>query len=305
MRTLITSISILTLAFGGVAACLDADDDAEIAELEEGVDDEKSDRPDLALTEIEFLAPLKVLETKVGIIKSKAQWVTVFGSAPPASIKWDRDWVAYYTAGAQTSGGYTAEITRVRLSDTGKTLKVSTQLNKPGNDCIVTLALTAPYKIVKFKKPTTSPGANRYFKSTVVYSCAPVCSGTTVSEPVYTPSGSGNEECEGTEEHCLTNDHTACPQLTPLPPNFCPGGTVRTGARRYITSTDGMECSIPSVHCVTNNSNACPQLTPLPPNFCSNGTVKTTPRFIDSSDGMECSIPDVHCVTSGTAACPL
>ncbi len=58
--------------------------------------------------------------------------------------------------------------------------------------------------------------------------------------------------------HCVTNNSSACPQISPLPPTFCSEGTVVPGARRFVASADGMECSMPSVHCVTSSVAACP-----------------------------------------------
>lgn len=301
MRTLLAVFPALALSLGAAACATDVDD-ADVAELDEGVDDEKSDRADFALTEVDFQAPIESDELKVGVIKTRTQWKTVFGVAAPPSIDFDREWVAYYTAGMQTSGGYSAEITRVRLSDTGKTLKISTTLHAPGNDCLVTLALTSPYTIVKFKRPAAPrPSANRYFKSTDVYSCSVGCQGTTETTPLFVSTGTGNEQCELTEEHCVTNDHNACPLFSPPAPNWC-AGTVKS-VPNYIASADGMECSIPSLHCVTNNSSACPQLSPLPPNWCANGHVVTEPNFIDSADGLECYLPRVHCVIDDAQVC--
>jgi hypothetical protein len=300
MRTLL--FSVLALSFGA-AACIDVEDDAEIAELEEGTDDDKSDRPDLVFTEVDFQAPIAVDELKVGVIKSATQWKAVFGVSAPSSIQFDREWVAYYTAGVQTTGGYSAQITRLRISDTGKTLKIDTRLNKPGNDCVVTLALTAPYTIVKFEKPASPlPTRNGYYKTTEVYSCKLGCQGTSVSEPAFVSTGNGNEECEIQEEHCLTNDSSACPQPSPLPPTYCPDGTVQT-VPNYIASADGMECSFPSVHCVTNDQSACPLFTPLPPSWCASGRVVTEPDYIASADGMECYVPRVHCVIDDAQVC--
>lgn len=306
MRThLVTTLSVLAMSLGGIAACTDVADDADEAELEEGSDDAKTDRPDVALTTIEFDGPLDDSDAKVGVIKSKTAWKQVFGVTAPSSINFDQSWVAYYTAGTQSSGGYKATITRVRLSDTGKTLKISTRLDRPGAGCRSTQALTHPYKIVKFKKPSApTPTVNRYYLETRVVACGQACvDGTIESEPTYAPTGNGNEECLVPDEHCVTNDSSACPQLTPLPPTFCPNGTVRT-VRRYTSSADGMECSMPSAHCVTNDSSACPQLSQLPPNWCANGTIEREPNFVDSADGMECYLPRVHCVIDDANVCP-
>ncbi len=306
MRThLMITLSVLALSFGGIAACADVADDVDEAELEQGTDDAKTDRADIPLTMIAFDSPLAADDVKVGLIKSKTAWKQVFGVSAPSSINFTTSWVAYYTAGEQTSGGYTATITRVRLSDTGKTLKISTRLDRPGPDCLNAQALTYPYAIVKFKKPSAPvPTTNRYYLETNVVACGQSCAnGTIETEATYAPTGNGNEECLVADEHCITNDSWSCPQITPLPPSFCPNGTVQT-VRRYQSSADGMECSLPSAHCVTNDISACPQRSPLPPNWCANGTVKTEPNFVSSADGMECYLPSVHCVIDDASVCP-
>jgi hypothetical protein len=57
--------------------------------------------------------------------------------------------------------------------------------------------------------------------------------------------------------HCVTDDSSACPQLSPLLPNYCANGTIKTEPN-FITSADGMECYIPRVHCVVDDVNSCP-----------------------------------------------
>jgi hypothetical protein len=95
MRTrLFTLFSILALGLS-VAACADVADDPEEAELDEGSDDSKTDQPDIALTAVEFDAPIDIQEPKVGVIKSKTAWKQVFGVAAPSSIDFNKDWVAY------------------------------------------------------------------------------------------------------------------------------------------------------------------------------------------------------------------
>ena len=76
--------------------------------------------------------------------------------------------------------------------------------------------------------------------------------GTVVHEAAYVPSAD-DKECAMPKVHCVTNDHGACPQFTPLPPDFCEDGTVVSGPPSFTSSADDMECSLPSVHCLTND----------------------------------------------------
>jgi hypothetical protein len=127
--------------------------------------------------------------------------------------------------------------------------------------------------------------------------------GTIETETVFAPSSDG-KECSTDVEHCLTDDFGACPQFSPLPPDFCAEGRVVTGPDHYITAADGMECSIPSVHCVTNDGGACPQFSPPPPDYCADGVLVSGPSsFIAAADGMECQIPSLHCLTNDLDAC--
>ncbi len=127
--------------------------------------------------------------------------------------------------------------------------------------------------------------------------------GTIEAVTAFTDASDG-KQCAGEELHCVTDDHGACPQFAPLPPDFCADGERVTGPTRYTTSADGMECVLPSVHCLTLDLDACPLFQPLPPDFCSDGVaMKGEPSFIPSADGKECRIPSVHCVTTDANAC--
>jgi hypothetical protein len=111
-------------------------------------------------------------------------------------------------------------------------------------------------------------------------------------------------DCTQEVQHCVTKDGLSCPQLAPLPPDFCADGHVVPGEPSFISSGDGMECQMPSVHCVTNDFGACPQLAPLPPDFCADGQIMQGPStFVSSADGMECELPSVHCVSLDAPAC--
>lgn len=294
----------LALAVPSFTACTDAGmgDDIELAEPTDEVEAEKADQATLAFTTLDVDAPSDAVAERVGVIKTKARWREVFGTEAPASVNFARQWVAFYTAGAQSSGGFTASVTKIRVSSSGKTLTVVTNLDKPGAGCAVTRNITFPYAVVAFKKPTATPTSVRYSKQNTEYSCQAECRQVDI-ETSYIPSTDG-KECEVTTEHCLTADQSSCPQITPLPPSFCPGGRVEAEPR-YLASADGAECYLPRLHCITNDSQACPQISPLPPSFCADGTVKPGRRYVASADGKECSMPAVHCVSNSPSACPI
>jgi len=123
-------------------------------------------------------------------------------------------------------------------------------------------------------------------------------------EATYTAATDGLE-CAVAKQHCLTNDFSACPQLSPRPPSYCSDGDIVSGPPSFIPSADGKECQMPSVHCLSRTGEGCPALTPFPPDFCSNGTrLPSEGRFTSGAAGKECQLPSVHCVSKDAAACP-
>lgn len=89
-------------------------------------------------------------ETRV-VITRGATYKRLFGHAAPKDIDFDKDAVAFYSAGVKNTGGYDAAILSIVRS--GHKLGITTQLVSPGADCAVTEALTKPYVLVKLEKP--------------------------------------------------------------------------------------------------------------------------------------------------------
>mgnify|MGYP003551590835 CR=1 FL=1 len=125
------------------------------------------------------------------------------------------------------------------------------------------------------------------------------CVGGKVVETAAFSDSTDGKECVGSVAHCVTDDGFACPQLSPLPPDFCKDGKAVKGASSFIPSADGMECELPSVHCVTNDANAC-----TPPAFCADGTLVTETEFASAGSGFECTKAKQHCVTKDSSGCP-
>lgn len=231
----------LTVSLAGLPACAENqdDDDADYAEPADGdgLDDSKSDQPDLALTPVEFGGPVRSNDVEVGVIKSKAAWKHEFGVAAPSSINFKKDWVVYYSAGLQSTGGFDATIAHVRLSDSGKSLKITTHLDTPGSDCLVTKQLTRPFAIVKFHKPFIAPTTNRFTSETQTRSCstpAPTCAaaGGTCRKspsdpgfPALCQQDFGVATLEGT---CPAFNQACCATPAPKPTCAQAGGTCRS-----------------------------------------------------------------------------
>jgi hypothetical protein len=89
------------------------------------------------------------------IITSAESWENYFGTVPPADIDFDTESVVFYGAGLQFTGGFSAEIVGISFDDGSQELVIETRFSSPGPYCPVTMALTTPHSIVKFK--TTDP----------------------------------------------------------------------------------------------------------------------------------------------------
>lgn len=85
------------------------------------------------------------------IFKTAASFRRVFGV--DAGVDFSREWVTFYSAGRQASSGFTATITGVRTSRSGKTVYIASKLETPGAGCATTATPSYPYALVAFTKP--------------------------------------------------------------------------------------------------------------------------------------------------------
>lgn len=101
------------------------------------------------------------------LIRTARGYQSLFGHAPPASVDFSRDWVMFYAAGTEPTGGYEASF--LFLLRSGPTLIAITQVVSPGPPCVVDDRVTAPYALVKFP---AQPGASaQFYKNDVVQDC--------------------------------------------------------------------------------------------------------------------------------------
>jgi len=114
------------------------------------------------------------------VFTSQSGYRAYFGHNAPSAVDFSRDWVVFYAAGTQSTGGYRASIAYLGKSLSGRTLYVDTHFERPGPDCIVTQAFTKPYVLARFRRPTPPPIFVSYFHSTSVRSCAPPVTGCEV-----------------------------------------------------------------------------------------------------------------------------
>jgi len=186
MRVSMFLVSLL-LSMAAVGCASDAADDDLIAEVSQGVDDAKADQADLPFTAVEGLTlRASVGKTESGrVIRSAATFKAAFGVAAPADLDFATEWLAVYSAGTKPTGGYEAEITRVRVSDAGLTVKVSAEVSTPGAGCVVTQATTKPFAVVRFP---AQPGAARswFGKQAQRLACVPGLCGADITSALTT-----------------------------------------------------------------------------------------------------------------------
>lgn len=147
------------------------------ADVEPIVDDQPA-ALGAAATELsfsEFTDPLGIGtagETKTRqLIASGRRYERLFGHPAPSDIVFaEGDAVIFYSAGVRRTGGYDASVLRVVLR--GTTLHVTTSLESPGADCIVTQALSNPHVLVKVRLPGPVQRVRFHARNTV-RDCSP------------------------------------------------------------------------------------------------------------------------------------
>jgi hypothetical protein len=94
--------------------------------------------------------------------------------SPPALADETRlgEWLAYFGIGVRNTDGYGAELTIDAYLDWGG-LIINTTESSPGDDCIVTQAITWPYAAYKFDIPSPRPYWYANDHESVVNKCGP------------------------------------------------------------------------------------------------------------------------------------
>lgn len=126
---------------------------------------------DVPFVELEARASGRPIGESRLVITSPQAYRTKLGTAPPASIDFEREWVVLYAAGTKPTGGYEAHIARIGRSIDGRTMTVETRLVAPGPRCFVTEALTNPYVIARFRKPAEATTRITFVHSSEVHDC--------------------------------------------------------------------------------------------------------------------------------------
>lgn len=130
-----------------------AEDGEDVSALGESGSDEATLRSQIRFdTFTDSIGSAASTETRK-VFTSAAAYRNFFGHDAPYEVDFYRHWVAFYAAGTQSTGGYDASIVSIETSSSGATLYVKTRLESPGDNCLVTQALTKPYVLAKFNKP--------------------------------------------------------------------------------------------------------------------------------------------------------
>ncbi|MBI4509231.1 MAG: protease complex subunit PrcB family protein [Deltaproteobacteria bacterium] len=165
-----------------LSACAVESEDVLSEEIVSSGDNEaKADHADIAFTEFSDDTSSAPGSEARKLFTTAAQYRAYFGHPAPAGVNWRSDWVVYYSAGGQNTGGYDASISNITVTHSGVTLKVTTTLESPGPGCPVTMAFSRPDVLVKFKRPTRRPRNVRFYKDDTVRDCnqpkGPFCGG--------------------------------------------------------------------------------------------------------------------------------
>ncbi|HXU64448.1 MAG TPA: protease complex subunit PrcB family protein [Polyangia bacterium] len=128
------------------------------------------------------------------LIRNARGYQSMFGHAPPAAVDFSREWVMFYAAGTEPTGGYQASF--LALLRNGPSLIAITQLASPNKACLVDDVITTPYALIKFPaQPGTSP---QFYKSDSITDCNPdPCSYTDCGPGMRCEAGKCVVSCGG------------------------------------------------------------------------------------------------------------
>jgi hypothetical protein len=135
----------------------------------------KADRPDIPFQVVEGIGLSLAQKTapRRMLFKTQSSFRNTFGFNAPVDLA--RKWLLFYSAGSKSAGGYSADILRIRVSDSGNTLKITTRLTSPGATCAQSQAMTTPHLFVSFDKPASGPWATRVFSTAKTQDCSAPC----------------------------------------------------------------------------------------------------------------------------------
>jgi hypothetical protein len=105
------------------------------------------------VTPLDGFVPGPSLLAKPGrrIVSTQDAFARFFGTAPPAHVDFDRQWVVFFTPGPRDRGRYDANVT-IAVHPSGRSLRVRREIGEPGRGCFGVEAPT-PFFVGTFTPP--------------------------------------------------------------------------------------------------------------------------------------------------------
>lgn len=175
VRGLLLALSLVLTSCVGVDADVDLDDEGAFDEdlvLDDPDPEGKADGPSTLwytqITREYFLPSAKVRKETRKLFKSEDEWVAHFGTPSPG-IDFTDNWAIFYTPGTDNlEVGDRARFVKVTLSGTGRTVSITTRLERNGA-CAWRSA--RPFVTATIRKPASNPDLKRFFKSDTTRAC--------------------------------------------------------------------------------------------------------------------------------------
>lgn len=160
-----SAIFVIFLTLGCQSSVMDATQFAKLADDGEAVEFETIEKGTFGNTDI---------EKQNLVIRDydafERVWKELYEGRNPVPempvIDFESEMVVAAFLGKKPHGGYTVEISDMVLSDKLGVKVIST---KPGDDCMLTMAITAPYHLVKVPKVE---GSAKFYEETKVNKCS-------------------------------------------------------------------------------------------------------------------------------------
>jgi hypothetical protein len=236
-----------------------ATDDAETivvaADEDDGTDGNVADDKSDAVSEfhvVDVALPFdEVADESFLVFTSRSSFNNFYGINSGLDVDFRYQWVFVYQAGSQPTGGYIPGILDITRRS-GDRIRFQTQLATPGNGCLTTQAVSRPYVVVAFRKPTR-PNAARFsvLHGEIVNDCEPTsCELVDCLPDMWCDDSSGTAQCVPVEPVscaatlCMTqtycDESTGTAQCLPL---VCPAPGTVFNCKLPLTPDRGPSCN--------------------------------------------------------------